>query len=144
NKLNKPLSIKLLKDLLVLGELPMMYDSFPSPTIKSNLNPWWISGIIAGEGSFTNLRRGGINKEGISVIDYTLIMEVSQKKEDDFILTAIQQYFNGGKIYHEARGVSKFRITQRIEILEILIPHFINYPLLGYKQLQYNIWLKIF
>ena len=29
------------------------------------------------------------------------------------------------------------------EIIDKLVPHFINYPLGGNKLLQYNIWIKI-
>ena len=72
------------------------------------------------------------------------IWQIKQNQKDDFILIAIQHYFNGGNIYHEIRGVSKFRFTRCIDMIEKLIPHFTYYPLLGYKQLQYDIWLKIF
>lgn len=39
--------------------------------------------------------------------------------------------------------MSKFRLTIREDILEKLVPHINNYPLLGHKELQYSIWLQI-
>lgn len=83
------------------------------------------------------------NKNGTSVKDYTLVMEVSQKTQDSFVLIAIQHFFNAGKVIHGTKGVSKFRLTIREDILEKLVPHINNYPLLGHKELQYSIWLQI-
>lgn len=70
-------------------------------------------------------------------------MEVSQRTQDSFVLIAIQHYFNAGKVIHGTNGVSKFRLTVRADILEKLVSQFNNYPLLGYKELQYFIWLQI-
>lgn len=143
NKLNKPLSDTLLTNLSKLGNLPNV--TFENPTLNNNpkLNPGWISGFIAGEGAFTYFTRTRKNKNGISVKDYTLVMEVSQKTQDSFVLIAIQHFFNAGKVIHGTKGVSKFRLTIREDILEKLVPHINNYPLLGHKELQYSIWLQI-
>jgi hypothetical protein len=70
-------------------------------------------------------------------------MEVSQSTFDSFILVAIQQFFNAGNIYHGNNGVSRFRLTTREDIITKLIPHFNNYPVSGFKELQYSIWLEI-
>ena len=70
-------------------------------------------------------------------------MEVSQDSKDAYLLTSIRNYFKVGKVYHETRGISKYRLAIREEIVENLIPHFFNYPLGGNKLLQYNIWIEI-
>ena len=61
--------------------------------------------------------------------DFTLVMEVSQDSKDAYILTSIQKYFGTGKVYHEIRLISKYRLAIREEIIDKLVPHFINYPL---------------
>jgi hypothetical protein len=70
-------------------------------------------------------------------------MEVSQDSKDKYILTSIKNYFEVGKVYHEIRGITKYRLVIKEEIIDKLVPHFINYPLGGNKLLQYNIWIKI-
>ena len=143
NKLNHPLSDKLLTDLSVLGSLPDVKLEHPVLSNNPKLDPSWVSGFIAGEGSFSYFARTRTNKLGITLKDYTLAMEVSQKTFDSFILVAIQQIFNAGNIYHGNNGVSRLRITTREDIITKLIPHFNNYPVSGFKELQYSIWLEI-
>ena len=46
NKLNKPLSINILKGLSDLGKLDLSNISLELPIL--NKNPWWISGFICG------------------------------------------------------------------------------------------------
>jgi len=143
NKLNKPISSSILNNLSILGILPNV--EFESPILNKNpnLNPFWISGFITGEGSFTYFTRSRKNSKGKIIKDYTLVMEVSQNSKDWFILTSIQNYFQVGKIYNETRGITKFRIVVKDEIINKLIPHFINYPLEGRKVLQYSILINI-
>jgi LAGLIDADG endonuclease len=66
-------------------------------------------------------------------------MEVSQNNKDCFILSCIQEYFNTGKVYYEKRGMVKFRLVIKKDIINIIIPHFTKHPLLGFKSLQYLI-----
>jgi hypothetical protein len=66
-------------------------------------------------------------------------MEVYQENKDSFILYCIQEYFNVGKIYYEIRGIAKFRLVIKKDIIEKMVPHFSKYSLLGFKNLQYLI-----
>ena len=167
NKLNKPLSTSLMEKLSLLGILPNVSPRVakqPSgshwpraasqpganveldlPVINKNpdLNPFWISGFITGEGSFTYFTKTRKNSKNETVKDLTLVIEVSQDSKDGYILTSILNYFGIGKVYHEIRGVTKYRLVIKEEIIDKLVPHFINYPLGGNKLLQYNIWIKI-
>lgn len=103
-----------------------------------------MSGFIAGEASFAVYTRTRVNSKGVSVKDYTLAMEVSQKSQDSFILIAIQHYFNIGRIYHEKRGISKFKVTVKSDLLTLrVVPHFIDYPLYGHKLSQFVSWYDI-
>lgn len=52
-------------------------------------------------------------------------------------------FFNIGKVYNETRGITKFRVTQKDEILNELIPYLYNNPLQGRKALQFTVWVKI-
>jgi hypothetical protein len=71
-------------------------------------------------------------------IVYTPILDIAQKTNENNVLIGIKEYFNLGNIYHEKRGISKFRLTKISDHL-ILKEHFNKYPLHGYKELQYKI-----
>ena len=128
NKLNKPLSTTILQDLFNLGKLKLSNISLELPVLNKNpnLNPWWISGFICGEGSFTYFTRTRKNSKGKISKDYTLVKEVSQDNKDSFILTCIQEYFNVGKIYYEIRGIAKFRLVIKKDIIEKWYLIFLN------------------
>ena len=145
NKLNKPLSESLLSKLVELGPLPKVEKerSFNFVAKIQNLNSWWLTGFITGEGSFTYFTRTRINSVGETIKDYTLVFEISQGTQDLHILNLIVSYFKAGNVYSETRGMSRYRLAVINKIISQLIPHFNNYPLIGHKSLQYLSWLNI-
>jgi len=48
-----------------------------SPSLIKYLNLFWISGFVAGEGSFTYFIRKLTNTAGNIVKDYTLVFEIA-------------------------------------------------------------------
>lgn len=83
------------------------------------------------------------NSLGKIVKDYSLVFEVSQRTQDILILNLIKAYFNVGNVYTDTKGISRYRLRVKNEINNNLIPHFNYYPLIGYKSLQYTIWLNL-
>lgn len=132
-----------LDKFIYLGVLPNVEFEAPALDKNTELDPDWISGFITGEGSFTYFTRTRKSSAGNTVKDYTLVMEVSQLSKDWFILNSIKDFFSTGKVYTETRGITKFRLTDKKEIIRSIIPYFNNYPLEGRKALQYAIWIKI-
>lgn len=147
NRLNKPLSDSLLAKLVQLGPLPKVEFetsfNFSAANLVQTLNPFWISGFAAGEGSFTYFTRTRVNSAGKSVKDYSLVFEISQRTQDLHILNLIASYFKVGKVYTETSGISRFRLGTKEHIISTLVPHFRDYPLAGHKDLQYFAWLKV-
>lgn len=146
NKLNNPLSPSLLNNLSLLGELPNVdfeLTSKESISLNGKLDPWWISGFTTGEGSFTYFTRNRKKASGEMVKDYTLAYEVSQRSDSIHVLDLIAKTFECGKVYSETRGVSKYRLVTKDQILSILVPFFEKYPLEGNKNLQYKLWIQI-
>ena len=146
NRLNKPLSDSLLAKLALLGPLPKVEFetsyNFSSENMVQILNPFWISGFAAGEGSFTYFTKTRVNSANKTVKDYFLVFEVSQRTQDLHLLNLIASYFKTGKVYTETSGVSRFRLSGKDHIISTLVPHFRDYPLQGHKNLQYLAWLK--
>lgn len=146
NKLNNPLSESLLEKVAHLGKIPnvdLEISSVESLNIKDKLDPWWISGFATGEGSFTFFTRKRENGKGNIIKDYTLAFEVTQKSDNLYVLNLIMNIIGHGKVYTETRGITKFRLVPRDEILNDLVPFFDKYPLEGIKALQYSIWIQI-
>ena len=148
NKLNNPLSPSLLDKLSLLGELPnteaqVLELASKNYLLSENLDPWWISGFTTGEGSFTYFTRNRKKANGEIVKDYTLAYEVSQRSDSLHVLNLIAKYFEYGKVYSETRGVSKYRLVTRDQILNTLVPFFEKYPLEGNKNMQYELWIQI-
>ena len=146
NKLNNPLSQPLLDKLSTLGELPnidLYLTSSESTLSKEDLDPWWISGFTTGEGSFTYFTRQRKKASGEIVKDYTLVYEVGQRSDSLYVLNLIAKILECGKVYTETRGVSKYRLVPRYQILSIIVPFFEKYPLEGNKNIQYKLWVQI-
>lgn len=146
NKLNNPLSESLLEKLAPLGKIPnvdLELSSVESLNLKNRLDPWWISGFATGESSFTFFTRKRLNVGGNIIKDYTLAFEIGQKSDNLYVLYLIVNTLGCGKVYIETRGISKFRLVPRDQILNDLVPFFEKYPLEGNKALQYSIWIQI-
>lgn len=145
NKLNNPLSESLLAKLLQLGPLPNVELKASNEINKiKTLNPFWISGFITGEGSFTYFTRSRTNSAGLIVKDYTLIFEVSQRTKDIYVLNLINSFFNTGNVFTDTRSdISRYRLTINADNFGLLLSHFNNYPLFGHKALQLQVWLKL-
>lgn len=107
------------------------------------LNPWYVTGLVEGEGSFTFSRSG--NHMGL----YFAIRLNDQDKE---LLASIQRFFCGiGYLYpvkaHASdKGKTKaacyYRVTCINDLLKI-VEHFDNYPLEGLKKRSFQVWRKM-
>lgn len=144
NKLNNPLSENLLTKLTMLGPLPNAEFEIPSNSLQKveSLNPYWISGFATGEGSFTYFARKRVNASGITVKDYSLVFEVSQRTQDLQILNLIASYLNAGSVYTDTKGISRYRLRMNKDNMALLFSFFDKYSLKGHKLLQYSVWAK--
>jgi hypothetical protein len=103
----------------------------PSIILPLNLNPFWISGFVAGDGSF-NL---GIRNTGQIYFNFN----IAQHIRDLALMNLIFNYLGCGSVY--ARPDSNrcdFVIQHFKNIFDIIIPHFKNYPLNNIKSLDFE------
>ena len=112
--------------------------SVESLNIKDKLDPWWISGFATGESSFTFFTRKRVNAAGNIVKDYTLIFEIGQKSDNLYLLNLIVSSMGFGKVYTEKRGISKFRLVPRDQILNDLVPFFPPRKLAGRGKIPFR------
>jgi hypothetical protein len=96
------------------------------------LKPWWITGIVDSEGNFS------INYNTKSK-KMTFAFKVTQNKESLAILTYLKEYFKIGNINIDNINTNgyKYIVSNRKDLINVIFPHFDNYPLQGSKYLDY-------
>lgn len=96
----------------------------------------WLVGFTSGEGNFSVSLDKGIFK--------SLLFKITQHKKDEELLIAIKEYFNCGYCYlRKKENIIDFKVTKFSEINEIIIPFFINNPILGIKSLDFKDWCLV-
>ena len=106
------------------------------------LDPWYVTGLVEGEGCFTYSRSGS---------RLALYFAVKLTGADDTLLEALQRFFGGaGTLYRirpraptaragATKAASYYRVCRREQLRKIL-EHFDAYPLRGVKAASYRIW----
>lgn len=110
-------------------------ETFSRETLLTELDPWYVTGFVEGEGTFTYSRNGR---------QMALYFAVKLPEADEPILQAIRDFFGGvGSIYFlRARASAYYRVCRR-EQLPVIVEHFDTYPLRGSKAAAYAIWREM-
>jgi LAGLIDADG endonuclease len=138
----------------------------PVFNLPENLDPYWVSGFVAGDGGFsiyvnpsrppkeeTGLgyvknesslcptqkgKRGGDRVRG-ERLDYRFY--VTQHSKDSDLIKLFIKFFNCGVVHIRSNPATPrcdFLVQDANSILEKIIPHFDSYPLLNLKQKDFN------
>lgn len=94
------------------------------------------------KGSFTFFKRTRTNAAGITIYDYSFVFETSQLPLDNSLLMAILNMIAPGYLYSHVGSVSRIRVANMDVLQHYVLPFFAQYPLPGYKGIQYQAWLK--
>ena len=118
-------------------------ETFSRGTDSTTLDPWYVTGFVEGEGSFTYSRNGR---------QLALYFGIKLTEADEPILEAIRDFFGGiGSIYYvqpragaggKGAGAAYYRVCRR-EQLPVVVEHFDTYPLRGGKLASYRIWREM-
>lgn len=100
-----------------------------------NINPYWLSGFVDGEGTFYV----GVNKNKTMKTGFQVLPEfrIVQHQKDIKLLYALKKYFGAGvvRVNHDTRY--ELRIRSLSHINNLVIPHFVQYPLLTQKKFDF-------
>jgi hypothetical protein len=112
-----------------------------------NVNGWWVTGIVDGEGCFRAYPRKYLTTGGNSSRGVNLCFSVTLRADDLPTLLKLRDYFGCGKIYSH-HGSNAYARAFRLEMntrkcWERLIEHFEQYPLQSKKMRDYLIWKDI-
>ena len=113
---------------------------FTKPRINENLNPYWVTGFIDGEGSFTIaiLASTGSNKKTVS-----LRLSVTQKTHSVGILYDLQNFFGCGLVIPSSKDCMRFVVQRKEDIFKKIIPHFNKYSLITQKLADYLLFRDV-
>ena len=102
------------------------------------LNPHWVSGFCEGDSSFSIYLRPNTNEVQVSFIIY-----LNEREEP--LLIKIQSFFYGiGSInYYNKNSACYYKISNKKQLNDIIMPHFITYELVGNKKSNFLIWSQI-
>jgi hypothetical protein len=94
-------------------------------------HPQWIAGFTSGDGNFSvSLDKGNFK---------SLLFKITQHEKDEVLLIAIKDYLNCGSCYlRKKENTIDFKVSKFSVINEIIIPLFINNPILGVKALDFK------
>lgn len=116
---------------------------FTKKRLIDKLLPWQVTGLTDGEGAFIC----SILNTGKGITNYSVKLEfkVTQKKHSEGILLELKEYFGCGNVVIDNRSTDtmKYQVKSIDDILEKIIPHFIEYPCLTSKYLNFRDWKEI-
>jgi len=107
----------------------------------TKLNPWFISGLIDGEGSFyTTIFRNNEYKLGWQVQS---IFSITLHSRDESLLLQLQNYFRGIGSLSRQKNAVKYSVAGIKELKTTIIPHFEKYNLLTQKGADFILFKQI-
>jgi len=113
--------------------------------LKENkgISPYWITGFADAESSFVIRVAKTIRKQGWRIIP---LFSIELHIKDLSLLKEVQSYFGVGKIHirmREGRTTSIYSVQSIKDLNNMIIPHFIKYPLLTQKRIDFEFFYSI-
>ena len=144
--LNKGLNNKLkvlFPNIIPLSKLNFISKIYPNKKVQQKeINFFWFSGFVAGDGSFLISKRKNQNcKIGFQV---TAIFNIAQHNKDlDLIKKINLDLFENEGQFYNYKSDCRIVFSNLIKINKYIIPHFKKYPLMNRKELEFMIWCQI-
>ncbi len=106
------------------------------------LNPWFISGLVDGEGCFSvsfSLR------ERMNLgLETRPSFSLSLNRRDLALIKALEEHFKcGGIRFSKSDNTYKYEVRSIHDLVKLVIPHFREFPLQGAKQYDFERFEKI-
>jgi len=100
-------------------------------SLPNNLNPYWVSGFTAGDGGFSV----GIRKKTGQIY---FRFHIAQHLRDSLLMNLFITFFNCGKVnIRSNKNRCDYYVQDFLNIYNIIIPHFLNYPIHNIKSLDF-------
>lgn len=111
------------------------------PNLKGDLNPYWISGFVDGEGCF----HIGISKHPEVKFGHQILPELTvvQHKRDIDLLYNIRSAMDCGVVRRNHGDRYCWRVRELQNLAEVVIPFFEKYPLKSQKRIEFLRFAKV-
>ena len=103
----------------------------------------WISGFVDGDGCFS-ISRVNSSKNALASLHQRCTMHglrfrflVSQDQRSADVLYALKTHFGCGTVYKSSGNMMDFCITNRIQLRDRVLTHFVKYPLQTMKRIRF-------
>jgi len=114
--------------------------------MNSKLNPYYLVGLVDGEGCFcVSFNKHKNNR----LLEVRLLFEIELREDDKEILERVKKTLNCGNIYYlnyerykKWRPHYKYKVSNLKDISEKIIPFFKKYPLQARKKQSFTIFCK--
>lgn len=118
-------------------------DLIERPIIEGKVvpHPQWFVGFASAESCFlVNIKNSPSNSCGYQVwLSFTL----TQHKRDEKLMQTFEHYLGCGKMETTYREVVNFNVRKLSDITSILIPFFLEHPIIGVKSEDFNDWCTV-
>lgn len=108
----------------------------------AKLEPNFVTGFCDGEGSFkVSVKKNAKFKSGYQVRpDFSIALH----RNDLSLLESIHSFFGVGKVYTiNSRDEIYYRVGSLDEIVDVIIPHFLKFPLISQKRADFELFRSI-
>ena len=72
-----------------------------------------------------------------------MVFEIAQHYQDKQLLLSFRKYFNCGKIRIHSKNAVVWSVYKFDDIVNIIIPFFQKFPIIGVKELDFRDWCKV-
>lgn len=111
-------------------------------TTNNNINPWWITGITAGDGTFSIIAGSNTTKSTWASRPVFQLAAANNSINLE-MLEAIKSYFAVGSIQIcTSDNTIRYRVISLRDNL-IIKKHFQDYPLMTYKLVHFTLWCQV-
>jgi len=110
---------------------------------KNKLDPLWVTGFTDAEGCFSIII---VIEEGNPSLKWKIrsSFEINLHLKDINILYKIQSYFGIGSVsIRREKKIGVYRVSSLSKLNEVIIPHFLKYPLISEKSIDFLLWKKV-
>lgn len=106
---------------------------------QSISNYLWLSGFTSGDGCFFVKIGKATTRVGFQVV---LVFELTQHVRDEKLMESFIEYLGCGKLA-KAKDAVRFKVVKFSDIIEKIIPFFLQHKIRGKKSLDFADWCKV-
>lgn len=112
-------------------------------SMNYKINPWFITGIFDAESSFVvTILKNPRYKTGWNV---QARVQIKMHEKDRALIQSIQDFFGGkGYVSKPNKNLAvEFRVSTLKDLVDVILPHFDNYPLITKKHSDYLLFKQV-